>query len=40
MDYQRKDLYILANCMNNSKKSKGKGHPSTGTEVLYKPYGP
>jgi len=23
-----------------SKKGKGKGHPCTGTEALYRPYGP
>jgi len=30
----------LCNSFNHDIKKKGKGHPCTGTEALYRPYGP
>ena len=33
-------IVVFSECCRCKGKGKGKGHPCTGTEALYRPYGP
>ena len=39
-DGVKTELLARETCPNAIVKGKGKGHPCTGTEALYRPYGP
>jgi len=38
--FQLQDIFSLLLFGDNNESSKGKGHPCTDTEALYRPYGP
>jgi hypothetical protein len=40
LNYIRKSFKPSNAVVNHKVKGKGKGHPCTGTEALYRPYGP